>query len=442
MTDRRQTLLALAIVAVVIGVGGSFALDDPRLRYPAHLAAMAVAAAGWITLAERGPGRFFGVAILAGVALRIWGIATAPAFSDDVFRYVYEGRVVWSEGLGFPFAHAPAEAPALGVDPALLDNAWLRINHPELATIYPPFAQLTFALAGGIAASGVGALVALKSLLVLADVGVAAILHRAAGPRAAVAWWLCPVVIVEIAREGHADSLSALGLALFVLAFTKGRPTAGYLGAVVAALAKLNGLIVLLAALRATRRGAWVLGALALLALPFLLAGAHAGEGLGAYATRWRAGDGLFSVLLELAELLLGGDWRHVGPYTLTRHQLARGLTAIAFAGVALATLRRRPPLDAVAARAGTLLFALLLLSPTFHPWYVTWLLPFAFAAPGFAWRVPVFYLAAASPLLHHPTYLALTTGIWTDLAGVRALVHGPALIAALVVLVRRARLG
>lgn len=429
---------------IVAGIAWSFTLDDPRLRFEQHLAAMAVAQVGWIGLALRRelPDRIILLGIVAGALLRVWAIDLAPAFSDDVFRYVFEGRVVWQEGLGFPFSHAPSEAPALGVDPALLDAAWLRINHPELSTIYPPFAQAVFAIAGGVAdLTGTDALRWLKLLLVFADAGVAAVLWRS-DRRAAVLWWLCPVVILEIAREGHADSLSVLGLAIVVVGFARNRAQLGYAGIVVAALAKLNGLIALPAALRSTRRGVAVLGLLVLLAVPYLLAGSHAGEGLGAYASRWRAGDGLFSVLLEVSELLLGGDWRRIGDVTVTRHELARALTALSFGAVAIAVLRRPAPTDEIPARAGTLLFALLLLSPTFHPWYVTWLVPFAVTARGFRFTPSVLWLAAAAPLLHHPGWLELTTGTWTDLGWVRAVVHVPALLLAVRALVRRTDLG
>ncbi len=440
MRPRRE---GLALFAVVLGIAASFALDDPRRRFLAHLAALAVSGVGWVILARAKALPPLALAFAAGAILRVWGVALAPAFSDDVFRYVYEGRVVWSEGLGFPFAHAPSEALAAGVDPALLDRAWLRINHPELSTIYPPFSQAVFAIAGGLAAlTDTYALYWLEALLVLADAVTAWVLYRGAGPRAAIAWWLCPIGIVEVAREGHADGLSTLGLALAVVAFAKGRPTQGYGGLVLAALAKLNGLVVLPAALRATRRGVWVLGGLALLGLPFVLAGAHAGEGIGAYASRWRAGDGLFTVFLEIAELALGGDWRRFGSVTLTRHEVARAMTGLAFLAVMVVTLRRRYPVEAVPERAGTLLFALLLLAPTFHPWYVLWLVPFAVAAPGFRYRDAVLYLVVAAPLLHHPAWLELVAGRWTDVGWVRFLVHAPALALAARGLARGGRVG
>lgn len=425
---------AAAIVLLTIFVVVGFALDDPRRRFVPFACAMLGAGAAWVALigALRRPTSqtvvIVGVAV--GAALRIWGLDLAPAFSDDVFRYVYEGRVVWREGLGFPFAHAPAEAPALGVAPELLDRTWLRINHPELATIYPPFSQAVFAIAGGLAdALGGDPLTWLKAALVVADVATAWILYRCGGLRAGLGWWLCPIVIVEIAREGHADGLSALGLALVVAGFVGRAPLRGFTGAVVAALAKLNGLFILPAALRATRRGVWVLAFLALLALPYLLAGHHASEGIGAYASRWRSGDGLFSVFLEVAGGILGGEWRRVGEWVITQHQLARAISGVVFVTVVGWSLRRRPGLDEVPARGAVALLTLLLVAPTFHPWYVTWLLPFALAAPHFRARPAVLYLAVTSPLLHHPGWLELVDGVWSELVILKWAVHGPALL-------------
>ena len=374
--------------------------------------------------------------VVAACALRAVALGLPPAFSEDVFRYVYEGRVVWHYGWSFPFAHPPADAPTLGVDPALIDHSWLRINHPELSTIYPPIAQIVFVAAGGLGELTQGGhLWWLKALLVGADLLTwvcAALVLRACGRPIgeSIVWGLSPLVIIEIAREGHADSLSALGLSLGILGFCSAAPRLGYAGWAVAALAKLNGLVVMPAAARTTRRGLWLALALCtLVAVPYFFAGGTAGAGLAAYASRWRAGDGAFSVLLELSRILLGGEWTRLealGGVTLTRHQLARGLVAAIFGGWSLALLARWAPLSAVADRAGLLLLGLLLLAPTLHPWYVLWLLPFAAAAPNFRGRSATLLLALLVPALHHPGWLELIDGQWRDVPWVRAIVHLP----------------
>jgi alpha-1,6-mannosyltransferase len=426
----------LALLVWASGLTVALTLDDPRLRFLPFLGAMGLSTLGWWGLSGRAcrgalSPALLGTAVVAGVLFRLSALLAPPAFSEDVFRYVFEGRVVWSEGPAFPFSTAPAEAARLGVSPTLLDAAWRRINHAELSTIYPPFAQLVFALAGGLGELGVGPhLLLLKLALTLADLGVWLLLARAlprlGAPRsAALVWGLSPLVVLEIAREGHGDSLAALGLALMVSGFAARRPRVGYLGLVLAALAKLNGLVAIPAALRNERRGASILAGLVLLGLPWLIAGPTASAGLLAYAERWRAGDGAFGLAHGAAQLLLGGSWGRLGAWTVTADQLARALTAAIFAAVAFALLRRRVAPERVPERAGACLFFLLLLAPTLHPWYATWVLPFA-ALPGFALARPIALLVTLAPLLHHPAWLELVTGRWTDVGWVRAAVHVP----------------
>ena len=204
----------------------------------------------------------------------------------------------------------------------------------------------------------------------------------------------------------------------------------GYAGWALAALAKLNGLIALPAAVRTTRRGLWIAVVLcALIAVPYLFSGGTASAGLSAYARRWRAGDGAFTVLLGISEAALGGEWAQLsGPFdglTVTRHQLARLLVMAVFGVWTLAVLARPAATRSIPERGGLLLLGVLLLSPTLHPWYVLWLLPFA-AATRFVGGRAVLILALLAPALHHPGWLELIEGQWRDLAWVRAIVHLP----------------
>src|SRR5437867_3983262 len=79
----------------------------------------------------------FAVAAAARLAL----LPVPPALSDDIYRYVWEGRVA-AEGMD-PYHLSPRDTALAALrDPAV----YPRINHPELATIYPPVAIAGFAL--------------------------------------------------------------------------------------------------------------------------------------------------------------------------------------------------------------------------------------------------------------------------------------------------------
>lgn len=436
-------------------------LDDPRLRYLPFLA-------GWLGLllgqaglvAARPRGRLLMLTVVVCLVGRAWAWSLPPAFSEDVFRYVYEGRLAIWAGPLFPYTHPPAAGPTLGVPPELLDRWWLRINHPELATVYPWGALGLFALGAGLGQALGGAILgALKLLLVGADLALWRALH-VRDPRAGLIWGASPLVLLEGAREGHVDVVAALGLGLGALALLgagppecDSRPGWGraWTAFLAAGLVKMNGFLLAPLLLRLNPRGAWrLIPAGLVLALPFVLT-AGDDSGLGAYATRWRAGDGAFSVLVAVAEAALGGDWATFEGagwrWTLTRHQLARGLSAGCFAALyALVLVRPRGLLggsgpiaasDAVAL-AGTLFTGLLLLAPTLHPWYLLWLVPFVALGP-FPGRAAAAWLVASGALLHHPGWRELVDGTWTEWVEFRVLVHAPAWV--LLVLGRRHRL-
>jgi hypothetical protein len=431
-----RLLAALGVWA--LGLLSIAALDDPRLRFPLFLVEDAGAIAAWLFIlrAARGERNKHETMLLfaSALAARIVFLFLAPAFSEDVFRYVYEGRVVWRMGPSFPWSHPPSSAPIAGVPAELLDASWLRINHADVPTIYPLAAQIVFAVAGGLGdLAGGGHLLILKSLLVACDLGAMAILARLLvriGRSASEAWALAlyPGLVLEVAREGHADSIALLGFAIGAFGFVQLRPREGYVGFALAAIAKLNGVVLLPAAMRATKRGLGLATAILVgLFVPLVVAGAEALGGLVHYATEWRSGDGVFSLILTLAEAILGGDYRSIAGWTLTRHQLARAISALAFLASGIVILWRRPALEEVIERAGLLLLLLLLLSPTLHPWYAIWLVPFVpFATRA---RSAMLALLVLAPLLHHPGWLELAGGEWKDLAWVRALVHAPAWI-------------
>ncbi len=411
----------MPLFLVAMGLGWALLLPLPAVQFPAHLAAWAVAVAGWLLGFVRPPP--WAATVGVGLGARLLALAAAPGFSLDAARYVYEGRVVRWGGLMFPYAHSPADGPALGVPPALLDSTWAAINHPELPTIYPPLAQLVFAGASAAGDLLGDPLLALRATLVAADLATWRLLH-AKDPRAGWAWGLCPLVVIEVARDGHGDGLAALGLAAALLSFSRGRSWCAHLGLAAAALTKLNGLVLAPLAARIAPRSAWPWAVAAPVALlPLAVAGSD--SGLAAYAARWRAGDGAFALLVAAAETGLGGPWRWIPELGLTVSSgaLARGLAAALFL-LAYACLVRRARTEDFGDRAALLLLLLLLLAPTFHPWYALWLLPFA--ALGHA-QAPILWLLATAPLLHHPAWLEATQGQWRELVLPRVAVHGPA---------------
>ncbi|MCJ7750261.1 MAG: hypothetical protein MUQ65_04085, partial [Armatimonadetes bacterium] len=98
--------------------------------------------------------------LAAGLLFRLTVAPARPATSSDIYRYLWEGRVVRA-GMN-PYLHPP-RSPELA---PLRNWVWPLVQHKSVPAAYPPVAQYVFALAGFIPLSPV---TALKLALALFD---------------------------------------------------------------------------------------------------------------------------------------------------------------------------------------------------------------------------------------------------------------------------------
>lgn len=341
-----------------------------------------------------------------GLVLRAGLLPAAPTLSEDIYRYVWDG---WVQANGVnPFAHAPS-APELA--PLRLEW-WPLINHADVPTIYPPGAQILFLL---LALVGPAWLV-FKLAWVAADLLAARLVARLAGSgadgrRVLILYLWSPLLLVEVAWSGHLESLGVaamLGAAALTRAGTGGswrsRLGSGALIGLGASI-KLAPLAVVPALWRRYGAAAAAVAVLVPVALYVPYAGAGAGlfEGLRTYADVWAFNAGAFRALEAL-------------PGEVPRALAALGVVAVA----AWAAVRRFGLERALYWTIG----AALLLSPTIHPWYLLWILPFACLRRGRGWILytGTVFLAYAG----RDAYVA--TGTWPEPVWLTALIHVPPL--------------
>ncbi|HET9235464.1 MAG TPA: hypothetical protein VFP10_15130, partial [Candidatus Eisenbacteria bacterium] len=89
--------------------------------------------------ASANDGRRLALIWIGAVLFRALLVPATPALSDDVYRYIWDGRVLL-DGIN-PYRYPPQAAELA----SLRDALWTQINHPELETIYPPLLMLLFA---------------------------------------------------------------------------------------------------------------------------------------------------------------------------------------------------------------------------------------------------------------------------------------------------------
>jgi hypothetical protein len=408
-------VLGLALIALSLFAWLAFLGDltrRPGTLVAVHGLLVLVMLATWRTLRHGGAGALK-VALGAALAFRIVMALGPPALSDDVYRYVWDGRVQ-IRGI-HPYRYAPDDAALVD----LRDAVWEHVNHRELHTIYPPLSEALFLALAGIGAGVRGFKLAAGLLDFGAVLALSLLLRvlRLPQDRMVLYAWN-PLAVIETAGSGHHEPA---GIALVILAAAwtiSGRPAASALALAGGVHAKLLPAVLVPSYVR---RWPWAAtaafcGAVILIALPYALTGPALGAGTWDYADRWQRNAFLFAGILGAYEWLdpaswlkdgiaavqqwapaaLPWDWlyRHVWPPYLAR------ATAAAMAVAWIATLSFRRTLDA--ARGTLLAFGgVLLLAPTLHPWYVLWVLPFAAAVLSRGWLllaalVPLAYLGGA----------------------------------------------
>src|SRR6266446_5766278 len=149
------------------------------------------------------------LALAVGARAFVWPLPV----SDDVNRYLWEGRIV---RLGLSPYAAPADAPEFA---ALHDAQWEKMNHKDKLTVYPPLAELAFAALGD--ATWIH-----KLAFTLADFAVLPLLAALGGPqrfRWLALYAINPVPVLSFAGEAHFDSLMVLAAVAAIWAWERGR---------------------------------------------------------------------------------------------------------------------------------------------------------------------------------------------------------------------------
>ena len=218
-----------------------------------------------------------------------WSPAT---LSDDIFRYVWDGRVQLADIN--PYLYAPS-APQVA---HLRDALYHSVNHAAIPTIYPPLAQLFFRAICALSATPA----AFKLALLLCDWGLCLLLayslvRRGQDPRRVVLYAWNPLPLIEVAGSGHIDALGVLLLFAALYALHSQRWSAAICALAGAFLVKLVPLVLLPSFWRRPRtdwfnlrkRSALLLfPTLGLLAFwPFADAGEKLATGLMTYVQHW-----------------------------------------------------------------------------------------------------------------------------------------------------------
>ena len=371
----RFLLLALLLLA-----GGVFGLLAQLDHDVGHFIIAALLQGGiWAVaaaLVARGAGRRSLVVILAtAVLLRLIALAAPVYLSDDIYRYIWDGRVQ-AAGIN-PYRYIPTDTH---LAPLRDQTVFSNINRNNYApTIYPPVAQMLF-----FVATRFGETVPVVKLVLVAveAVGIAAlllVLRTIGAPRQHILFYAWhPLPVWEIAGSGHIDAAVVALVALALAAAVSGRRAWSGAALAAATLVKFFPVVLVPALWRPAKAniGDWrwiaTFAAVVIAAyLPYLGVGSRVLGFLPGYLTEEKLASG-------------GGFWglgaiSRVIPVPVAVYL---GVMAAVMTGLAVGALRR--PADPLARLpwAAALGTAATLFASPHYAWYFVWLVALLCVAP------------------------------------------------------------
>jgi hypothetical protein len=311
----------------------------------------------WLTRKEV-PRQWLLALLALGILTRIVLLPLSPQGSDDIYRYVWDGKVQ-SAGIN-PYRYAPDAPELLALHSAALPAL---VNHPAMKTIYFPVTQWAFWLGYQIAGENVWGI---KLLLLVAEVGSLVLLMmllrwRGIPGKYILLYALCPLPIFQFALDGHIDALGLPALLLALTFWLREKKGLSLLLLGVSMSVKPVALIILPLLFFREKD---LTGRLRVLFLPFVplalqflpyVFSTNPFEGIAIFGMHWSFNGAVFEVINSI----------------LAHNQISRAVcAAILGVGAIVLALRRGPLLDS----SYKAMLMLLLLSPVVHPWYVSWL--------------------------------------------------------------------
>jgi alpha-1,6-mannosyltransferase len=355
-------------------------------------------AAAWLIWRSRSRRSTLVLTLLFAALFRLSVLFAPPYLSDDIYRYIWDGRVQ-AAGIN-PYRYIPADEALKNLRD---EEIYPKINRRDSAqTIYPPVAELIFFLTTRVSES----VTWLKTTMVLFEAlaiwAIAQLLASFGLPRQRIliyAWH--PLTVWEFAGSGHLDAMIIGFLALALLARRRNAEIAGGVALASATLVKFFPAVLLPTLYK---RWSWkmpLVFAITIVAayLPYLGVGPRGALGfLFGFAQERGIESGEHFFLLSAIRRLPIGFHVPTAAFVV--------FAIVILGGLAIWMLRKQQHGDEeyitnalVMASTFTVLVA-----PHF-PWYFAWLIPFLCFIPS----VPIFYVTLSSLLLY------LTWLYWAD---------------------------
>jgi hypothetical protein len=337
--------------------------------------------------------------ILAGFLFRIVLVPSDPFLSDDVYRYLWDGKI-FGAGIN-PYKHAPLDIQLSEFKDSLV---FPNINFPEIATSYPPVSQFIFWINNLLG----GSIFTWKILLLLVEIPLICILLKLTeyfqlNKSRILIYFYNPLLIIETYSSGHLEILGVFFFWIAVLLFFKRHDWGSVTFLAFSIMTKFFPLISGLPFLiqKFFRKSGFLMLILVILLLPFMFSGIVPLPGLFSYINRWEFNGGLYQFITSVLNLIDVKEYNwmmlnfsgHQETFYISHGFYYKLFALLIFIVVSVDQVKKLKTTSTYRSinyiqRSFILTALFLLLTPTLHPWYLIWIIPFLVFIPNISWII------------------------------------------------------
>jgi alpha-1,6-mannosyltransferase len=298
------------------------------------------------------------ILLLLAVFIRASYLTGQVIGSDDVYRYIWDGKLQ-SNGIN-PYMFAPDSHAFDNLRSSLFPAS---VNHPGLRTLYFPFSEWIFFSAYQISSESIWGL---KLLLLISEIvslyGILLLLKRLKQPlKYSLLYAFCPLPVFQFAVDCHLDGFGLPLLIFGILLYLNGK--VGLSSLLFGLSISVKPITAVLVPIIFINEPGWknrikvLLIPLSVVFLQFVpyLQATDPFNGLFEYARNWSFNGAIFEILNMYFE----------------DNQKSRLLCAVLLMPILVLVLFSKKPFHQ---KIFYSFFFVLLFSPVVHPWYVAWI--------------------------------------------------------------------
>jgi len=225
MPKQKQSILFSSLI-LIAAMMVAMAYFVPREETVFLISAFGIAFVSFLVFLRRAESEDVELGYYWGILVRLLIIASIPKLSDDVYRFIWDGRLLFN--LEDPYKYLPDHYLGSGLT-GITEGLYDKINSKEYFSVYPPFNQVFFFLSTLFSPnSEVWSIVILRVIILVFECGNMVLIKRLLAhyqlpEKYGLLYWLNPLVIMELTGNLHFEGIVVFFLLLALLKYEQGK---------------------------------------------------------------------------------------------------------------------------------------------------------------------------------------------------------------------------